>query len=87
MKTYYITYYINRQPHEFAFTFHSQLAAIYKACMIRDVYGLAADVMEKDTGIILAILEPNGYNYIDENNIEPSAHELCNLAINDRILY
>ena len=59
MKTFEVTYYIDRLPHDFGFTFESADAAIYTARSILERHGLAADVMDCQTGEIIAIFEPN----------------------------
>ena len=59
MKTFEVIYYINRMPHDFGFIFESANAAIYTARSILERNGLAADVMDCQTGEIIAIFEPN----------------------------
>lgn len=78
--TYYVTYYIDHQPKEFAFTFKSQLAAIYKARMIRDAWGFATDVMQADTGEIIAWFDPDGHSYIADD-IDEDARKIAALNI------
>lgn len=54
---YYVTYYINKQPHRYEFAFQSLWAAIFKARAILEQHGMATDVMQANTGEILAIFE------------------------------
>lgn len=77
--TYYVTYYVDKKPVEFAFAFESQFAACYKARMIRDAYGYATDVMEHETGGIIAIFEPNGRCFVAERDIDTDARKICAL--------
>lgn len=56
---YYVTYYINKQPHRYEFAFKSLWAAIFKARAILEQHGLATDVMQAGTGEILAVFEPD----------------------------
>ena len=79
--TYYVIYYVDKKPIEFAFSFESQFGACYKARMIRDAYGYATDVMDRETGAIIAIFEPNGRNFVDELDIEPDARKIAALDI------
>jgi len=74
--TYYVTYYENKQPREFAFTFNSQFAAVYKARMIRDAYGYATDVMVAGTGEIIAWFDPDGHSFIADD-IDADARKIA----------
>ena len=60
MKQYQIHYYIDREPYRYDFIFNSLWAATFKARAIMECHGVAADVMDCETGEILAIFEPNG---------------------------
>lgn len=53
-----VNYYINRMPHRYEFMFHTALGATLKARAIYEEHGLAADVMDCQTGEIIAIFEP-----------------------------
>ena len=72
MKFFEVTYYIDRLPHDFGFAFESADAAIYTARSILERHGLAADVMDCETGEIIAIFEPNN-TYIDERYLQDGA--------------
>lgn len=64
---YQINYY-NRDNRtlKYDFLFHSKWAALYHARRIRDSYGLRSDVMDKETGEILAIFNLNDEWVCDE---------------------
>lgn len=53
-----VCYYINRIPRKVQFIFNTYFAAIYKARAIFEQNGLATDVMDCNTGEIIAIFEP-----------------------------
>lgn len=55
---YEVYYYINRMPHRYGYLFKTAWAATLKACAIFEEHGLATDVMNTNTGEIIAIFEP-----------------------------
>ena len=61
-----VCYYINRIPHKVQFVFNSYFAAIYKARAIFEQNKLATDVMDCNTGEIIAIFEPGNIWIHDE---------------------
>lgn len=56
---YEVNYYINKLPYRYEFNFNSLWGAIFKARAIYEEHGLATDVMDRQTGEIVAIFEPN----------------------------
>lgn len=56
---YEVNYYINKLPYRYEFNFNSLWGAIFKARAIHEEHGLATDVMDRQTGEIVAIFEPN----------------------------
>ena len=61
-------------------TFTDQFSAIYDARMIRDAYGFNTDVMNNETGVIIAIFRTHDNDYIDKNEIEEDARKIATLA-------
>lgn len=72
---YQVTYYINKMPHHYGFTFNSLWAAIFKARSIFEEHGFATDVMQERTGEILAVFEPNN-TWVD-NDLEVDLQALA----------
>ena len=72
---YQVTYYIDKQPHSYDFTFNSLWGAMFKARAIFEEHGLATDVMNTHTGEILAIFEPN--NIWIDSDLEVDLHILA----------
>ena len=71
MKNYKVTYYINPEtPYTYDFAFETLYGAIYTARSIFDRHGLVTDVMDCETGEILAIFEPNNFYVADEVSAE-----------------
>ncbi len=55
LEKYYVYYYVNNMQYRFEFCFESLFAAVYKARAIYDSYGYATDVVDGNTGEILAM--------------------------------
>ena len=72
MKFFEVTYYIDRLPCTYDFTFESAFGAIHTARAIFERHFLATDVMDCETGEIIAIFEPNN-TYIDERYLQDGA--------------
>ena len=57
MKQYVVSYYIDHKEHKFGLTFETAFGAIYTARSIFDRHGLATDVMNPETGEVIAIFD------------------------------
>lgn len=57
MKQFVVSYYIDHKEHKFGFTFETAFGAIYTARSIFDRHGLATDVMDPETGEVIAIFD------------------------------
>lgn len=57
MKQYAVNYYIDHKSYNFGMVFETAFGAIYTARSIYDRHGLPADVMDCETGEIIAIFD------------------------------
>lgn len=81
MKTYTVYYYNdNHERYQTGIIFESQFGAVYHARRIRDSYGYQTEVMDNETGAILAYFDTLDRSFIDENDIEPDARKLAALV-------
>ena len=80
MKQYQVCYYIDRNPYTYGILFESLWAATFKARAIMECHGLAADVMDCETGEILAIFEPHGKVWT-QNEIAPEVRILAHTPL------
>ena len=70
MKQYKVTYYINKTAYNFGMLFETAFGAIYTARSIYDRHGLAADVMDCETGEIIAIFDPRWIEISEDYMLE-----------------
>lgn len=70
-----VFYYMNGSSHQYAFIFESLWAATFKARAIFEEHGFATDVMNAETGEILAIF--GGDTCWTAESVSP---DVCHLA-------
>lgn len=64
---YELSYWNNGKKKTYWYQFHSLWAALLRAREIRECYGLATEVMDLETGVIIATIFVNGQPYVDES--------------------
>ena len=62
---YELSYWNNCKKETYEYIFKSLWAALFKARAILDSYGMAAEVMDVETGAIMAYIPKDGAPYVD----------------------